>query len=64
MPVFSFDCNRFTLDASFGDYFDGEIFRPHPTGGYERCIEESIININALWDDYDWTSLNRGKDYG
>jgi hypothetical protein len=33
MPVVSFDCNRFTLDAAFGDYFDGEIFRPHPTGG-------------------------------
>ncbi len=30
--VFSIDCNRFTLDASYGDYFDGEIFRPHPKG--------------------------------
>ena len=29
MPVFSIDTNRFTLDAAFGDYFDGEIFRPH-----------------------------------
>jgi uncharacterized protein DUF6610 len=28
MPVFSLDTNRFTLDAAFGDYFDGEI------GGY------------------------------
>ncbi len=33
MPVFSFDCNRFTLDAAFGDYFDGERFRRHPRGG-------------------------------
>lgn len=23
MPVVSFDCNRFTLDAAFGDFFDG-----------------------------------------
>jgi hypothetical protein len=52
MSVISFDCNRFTLDAAFGDYFDGETFRPHPKGGYERCIRESIKNINALWDKY------------
>lgn len=49
MSVFSLDCNRFTLDAAFGDYFDGERFRKHPIGGYARCIEESIININKLW---------------
>ena len=53
MEVASFDCNRFTFDAAFGDYFDGEIFRPHPTGGYAACIEDSIININTLWADYD-----------
>lgn len=52
LQVYSLDCNRFTLDARFGDYFDGEIFRPHPEGGYETCIEDSIININALWNDY------------
>lgn len=52
MPVFSFDCNRFTLDASFGDYFDGETFRPHPIGGYERCIKDSIKNINKLWQGH------------
>lgn len=49
LNVFSVDCNRFTLDASFGDYFDGARFRPHPVGGYLRCIEDSIVNINALW---------------
>jgi hypothetical protein len=32
MPVVSLDCNRFTLDAAFGDYFDGDKFRPHPAG--------------------------------
>lgn len=52
MPVFSVDCNRFTLDAGFGDYFDGEMFRPHPVGGYSRCIKDSIKNINSLWADY------------
>lgn len=49
MNVASFDCNRFTLDARFGDYFDGEKFRPHPIGGYERCLEDSVLGINAAW---------------
>jgi len=57
MPVFSLDCNRFTLDAAFGDYFDGEIFRPHPEGGYECCVEASIVNINSLWAGYDWKAV-------
>ena len=52
LSVMSLDCNRFTLDASFGDYFDGKKFVPHPVGGYERCIEDSIININSMWDSY------------
>jgi hypothetical protein len=52
MPVVSIDCNRFTLDAAFGDYFDGEIFRPHPRGGYERCIRDSLKNMNLLWTNY------------
>jgi hypothetical protein len=52
MSVVSIDCNRFTLDASFGDYFDGETFRPHPIGGYELCITDSLYNINAIWENY------------
>lgn len=52
MKVISLDCNRFTYDARFGDYFDGEIFRPHPSGGYERCLRDSVKNINLLWEDY------------
>jgi hypothetical protein len=52
MVVYSFDCNRFTLDAAFGDYFDGEKFRPHPKGGYRTCIRDSLVNINKLWEDY------------
>lgn len=52
LRVASFDCNRFTLDAAFGDYFDGEKFRPHPTGGYDTCLEASVANINRLWAGY------------
>lgn len=52
MAVYSIDCNRFTLDASFGDYFNGSHFVPHPTGGYENCIDESLRNINLLWLGY------------
>jgi hypothetical protein len=52
LKVASFDCNRFTLDAAFGDYFDGETFRPHPTGGYDTCLEASVLNINLLWSSY------------
>lgn len=52
LPVVSFDCNRFTLDAAFGDFFDGERFRPHPEGGYRRCLSDSIANITSLWKDY------------
>jgi hypothetical protein len=55
MNVISIDCNRFTYDAKFGDYFDGEIFRPHLSGGYEICLRESINNINILWEDYNIT---------
>lgn len=52
MPVVSFDCNRFTLDAQYGDYFDGDTFRPHPRGGYTRCLKDSIRNIDRLWTGY------------
>jgi hypothetical protein len=52
LKVLSLDCNRFTFDAKFGDYFDGETFRPHPIGGYERCLSDSLVNINKLWLNY------------
>lgn len=57
MHVMSVDCNRFTLDAAYGDYFDGEKFRPHPRGGYFKCIRDSIKNINKIWGDYAVGSL-------
>ena len=53
LRVSSLDCNRFTLDASFGDFFDGKKFRPHPNGGYKQCVIDSLANINKLWIDYD-----------
>jgi len=59
MPVQSFDTNRFTLDAAFGDYFDGERFRPHPIGGYHRCLDDSIKNINRLWESYNHPAARR-----
>lgn len=52
MNVYSFDCNRFTLDAQFGDYFVGDKFVPHPLGGYDNCIIDSIKAINLIWNNY------------
>ncbi len=52
MNVISADCNRFTLDAQFGDYFIGSKFVPHHIGGYENCLNDSILNINKIWEDY------------
>jgi len=52
MQVLSIDANRFTLDAAFGDYFDGNTFRPHPRGGYHNCLRDSVKNITALWAGY------------
>lgn len=60
MPVVSVDCNRFTLDAQFGDFFDGERFRPHPLGGYDRCLYDSIANITRSWSGYQ-APLLRGE---
>jgi hypothetical protein len=52
IPVVSIDCNRFTLDARYGDFFDGARFRPHPVGGYQTCLAASIANIDELWSTY------------
>lgn len=53
MHIFSIDMNRFTLDAAFGDYFDGESFRRHPVGGYRNCLADSVKNISAIWAGYE-----------
>jgi hypothetical protein len=52
LKVASLDCNRFTLGAAFGDFFDGRSFRPHPIGGYDMCLEASVKHINELWAGY------------
>lgn len=52
MNVVSVDGNRFTLDAAYGDYFDGKMFKAHPTDGYKRCLRHSVQSINRLWSDY------------
>lgn len=52
LNVVSIDCNRFTLDAKFGDYFVGNKFIPHIQGGYDNCIKDSILNINKIWEGY------------
>ncbi len=52
LNVKSIDCNRFTLDAKYGDYFDGRTFKPHPEGGYKKCLEDSIKNITEIWNCY------------
>jgi hypothetical protein len=49
LNVFSLDGNRFTLDAAFGDYFNGDHFVPHPRGGYYECIRSSLKAINKMW---------------
>ena len=59
LSVHSIDCNRFTLDAAFGDYFDGVRFKPHPIGGYRECLTDSIHNINRIWLGY--SGANQGK---
>lgn len=58
MQVRSLDGNRFTLDAKFGDYFDGSSFRPHPKGGYENCLTDSLRNIASLWEVNDGEAEN------
>jgi hypothetical protein len=50
MDVRSLDGNRITYDAKFGDYFDGTAFKPHPVGGYEACLLDSLRNVNRLWE--------------
>ena len=55
MNIHSIDCNRFTIDAKYGYYFDGKQFKKHLNGGYENCIIESLKNINKIWLEYNLT---------
>lgn len=51
LNVFSLDGNRFTLDAAYGDFFDGQGFRPHKRGGFYECIRSSLRSINRVWHE-------------
>jgi hypothetical protein len=62
LNVVSIDTNRFTLDASFGDYFNGIRFVKHPIGGYERCLEDSLQNTNRIWAKYNPSHFEKSED--
>lgn len=49
LPVYSLDCNRFTIDAKFGDRFDGERFVRSRELGYRECLRQSVVAINSAW---------------
>jgi hypothetical protein len=51
MPVVSLDCNRFTLDTAFGDYFDGDKFRrirQEATNAVSVTSETHKLNLEEL----------------
>jgi len=48
--VYSLDCNRFTIDAKFGDRFDGNRFVNAQHLGYRECLRQSVIAINDAWE--------------
>lgn len=49
LPVYSLDCNRFTIDAKFGDCFDGARFVNARHLGYRECLRRSVVAINDAW---------------
>lgn len=63
MDVFSFDCNRFTIDAAYGYFFNGFRFVKHPKGGYEQCIRDSFNSINMLWETQRGSNKERENEY-
>jgi uncharacterized protein DUF6610 len=50
--VVSIDCNRFTLDAAFGDYFDGVKYNYERCLSYQECLARSIQGIDFAWSSY------------
>jgi hypothetical protein len=50
--VVSIDCNRFTLDASFGDFFDGKRYNYARKLNYRRCLLRSMRGIERAWSKY------------
>lgn len=49
LQVYSLDCNRFTIDAKFGDRFDGTRFVASRHLGYRECLRQSVLAINDAW---------------
>jgi hypothetical protein len=49
LQVYSLDCNRFTIDAKFGDRFDGTRFIAARHLGYRECLRQSVVAINDAW---------------
>lgn len=49
LQVYSLDCNRFTIDAKFGDRFDGTRFVNARHLGYRECLRQSVVAINDAW---------------
>lgn len=49
LSVYSLDCNRFTIDAKFGDKFDGMRFVNARQLGYRECLRQSVLEINGAW---------------
>lgn len=49
LQVYSLDCNRFTIDAKFGDRFDGTRFVNARHLGYRECLRQSVLAINDAW---------------
>jgi hypothetical protein len=50
--VVSIDCNRFTLDASYGDYFDGVKYNYERLLSYDECLSRSMRGIDFAWSSY------------
>lgn len=49
LNVYSADCNRFTLDARYGYFFNGQKFIKPGNSNYFECIRKSIFNITEMW---------------
>jgi hypothetical protein len=59
MDVVSIDCNRFTLDASFGDYFNGRKYVYSRKLDYRTCLSHSMSGIEYAWSNYELSKNGR-----
>jgi hypothetical protein len=56
LNVYSLDCNSFTIDASFGKYFNGSKYVLSPELDYYQRIKKSMHGLKKMWVGY------RGQD--